>query len=165
MDILNQEVFMVLTAIVLIGSLIALFEMNLGWSREHYIALSLLDERCLMGGYPRRLFVDMNVTLCIEIYDNLGYPVYAKIVYKIAGNNTLPTHDKPSPEKDIKEYKLLVDNGETIRLKINVSVPREYAYRRIALVFELWIYDPEAEEWVYTGRWLHLYVHVVGVPV
>ncbi len=165
MDLLDREVFTVITALVLIGSLIALFEMDLGWAREHYISISLLNERCLIGGYPVNAYVDTPVKLCIEVHNELGYPVYARIVYKIADNTTLPSREKPSPEKERTVYELLVDNGETRYLRVNISIPMEYAGRRIAIVFELWIYDPETNEWVYTGRWTHLFVYVIEVPL
>ena len=162
--ILDEEVFAVVMAIVIIGSILgAVIYIRPMGSGESFVALSILNERCKMGEYPRQIIENSNITLCLSIYNHMGKPIYYKVVYKIGTNTTLPTNTTASPEKPILSWRGVVydDANNTFLINVPVYVPGNYSPDRIALIFELWIYDTSRDEWVYTGIWNHLYVKVI----
>jgi len=55
----------------------------------------------------------------------------------------------------------VLDNGENFTGKITFVLNE--TGENIALVFELWRYDTAIGDWVYDGKWVHLYVNVTKV--
>ncbi len=167
MNILDDEVFAVLLAIVIVGSVFAIAQVIRPEVTEPFTAIGLLNEECRIGHYPKEVFQGQNLTLCIFLYNHMGYPLLMQVRYKIGTNETLPTNTTPSPQPVIKELEVLLDNNDnaTILVQVPIAVGGEYVGKRVALIFELWIYDISKQEWVYTGRWNHLYVKVLEAPI
>jgi len=67
----------------------------------------------------------------------------------------------------IHVYDKLLDHGENITfyVEVPIKVNESFVGKRIALIFELWIYDIDHGKWVYSGRWGHLYVEVLESPI
>lgn len=161
--LLDDEVFAVLTAIVIVASAVAIaMVVREGYVAEPFSAIGLLDENCRIGEYPRFVRENSTVNLCLFIYNHEGKPIYWKVVYKIGSNRTLPTNTTPSPEPVLREWRGLLNHGSNTTFKIEVGIPRlQVNVTRVTLIFELWSYDVEAKTWRYTGRWVHLHVNVV----
>ena len=161
--ILDEEVFAVVMAIIVVGSVFSIAQVLKPDVVEPFTAIGLLNEDCKIGDYPETVVVGENITLCIFVHNYMGYPIYYSVVYKIGTNSTLPSLNMSSPEKPVASWKGFFDHGEntTFKVIVQVSKPGE----KIALIFELWIYDPEKDLWTYTGRWVHLYVDAVEAPV
>lgn len=106
-----------------------------------------------------------NITLCIFVSNYLGKPVMYEVIYRVGTNRTLPTNTTPSPEPEIAKWLGILDHeqNKTFLVKVPIMYPREGRVSRIALIFELWIYDVKNDKWVYTGRWVHLYLKPVEV--
>ena len=167
MNILNNEVFAVILAIIIIGSIFSLAKVLQPGITEPFTAIALLNEECKMGDYPREVFVGENITLCILLYNYMGYPVLMQVKYKIGTSESLPTNTTPSPKPAIKVIEKLLDHNENVTLLIQVPilVNKSYVGKEIALIFELWIYDIDQRDWVYSGKWNHLYVKVLEAPI
>jgi hypothetical protein len=60
----------------------------------------------------------------------------------------------------IDSWRGLLNNNEnlTMKVEIPVRIVGNVSSSRVALIFELWIYDIDSGNWIYTGRWVHLYV-------
>lgn len=159
-----EEVFAVIMAIIVVASVFAAAQVLRPKVIEPFTALGLLNENCVIGYYPREVVVGENVTLCIFVDNHMNEPIYYRVVYRIGTNNTIPTNTTPSPEPEIKEWRGVLNQGENTTFK--VVVPIKYSGKtntsRVALIFELWIYNVDNNEWVYTGRWNHLYVKLVS---
>lgn len=167
MDLLDEEVFAVIIAITVVGSAIAIAQILRPGVVEPFNALGLLNEECRIGDYPDYVYPGENLTLCIFVYNYRQYPVLAQVRYRIGDNATLPTNTTPSPRPVVKVFEFLINSGENVTkvVTVPIAIDRSYGGRRIALIFELWIYDISRGEWVYTGIWNHLYVNVVKVPI
>jgi len=167
MNILSDEVFAVILAIMVIGSIFSVVEVIQPRIIEPFISLGLLNEECKIGDYPREVFIGENLTLCLLLYNYMGYPVIMQVKYKIGTNETLPTNTTPSPQPVIMVFEKLLDHNENITLLIQVpiAVNKSYVGKEIALIFELWIYDVDHGNWVYSGIWDQLYVKVLEVPI
>ena len=167
MNILDEEVFAVLLAIIVVGSVFATAQILKPKVSEPFTAIGLLNEKCVIGEYPENVFPGENVTLCVFLYNHMGYPVLMNVKFKIGLESDLPTNSTPSPEPAIENFTVLLGHGEnmTLPVKVPIVLSEKYVGKRVALIFELWIYDIDREEWVYSGRWNHLYVNVVEAPI
>ena len=162
--ILDDEVFAVLMAIVVVASVFTAAQILRPEVVEPFTAIGLLNERCKIGDYPREVILGENITLCIFVTNYMGRPIYYRVVYRIGTNETLPTNTTPSPEPEIMEWRGVLGHGDNATFKVVVPVqyPEGKRVDRVALIFELWIYDLDNNRWVYTGRWNHLYVKPVS---
>ncbi len=167
MNLLDDEVLAVLLAIIVVGSVFSAAQLLRPSVTEPFTAIGLLNENCKIGEYPSKVFRGENLTLCIYLYNHMGYPLLMQVRYKIGTNTTLPTNTTPSPMPTLLVYNKLLDNGEniTFHVEVPIAVNESYVGKRIALIFELWIYDIDRGEWVYDGRWVHLYVEVLEPPI
>lgn len=163
--IMDEEVQAVIVALAVVASVFAsAMVLRQGTVAEPFDAIGLLDESCKIGYYPTEALVGGNVTLCIFVFNYMGEPEYYKVVYKIGTNETLPTNTTPSPEPVIMEWRLALPHNANTTFLVDVpfTPPDGYAGRdRVALIFELWRYDAGRNEWIYTGKWVHLYVKPV----
>jgi len=87
------------------------------------------------------------------------------VKYKLGSRDTLPTNTSGSPEVTIKSFKFLLNHGSNTTKPISVPISEGLVGRDVALIFELWLYDEGLGDWVYSGRWVHLYVKVREGPI
>lgn len=165
MNLLDEEVFAVVIAISVVGSAVAVALIIRPDIVEPFQALGLLSENLVIGDYPRIVYPMQNLTLGIFVYNHRPYPILAQVRYKIGNSTTLPTNTTPSPEPTINVYEFLVDVKKNVTRRIVVPIIVDRSSSRIALIFELWVYDIDKREWVYTGIWNHRYVDVLRVPI
>jgi len=158
--ILDEEVFAVILAVSIIASALGIALTLRPLNPEPFTAIGLLNEDCRIGEYPKTVLNGSVLKLCIYVANYLGEPAYLKVVYKIATNTTLPNTTRPSPQPVIMEWRLVLNNGEEKEFKVSVPVHMLSNVTRVALVFELWQYSYAKGDWVYTGRWVHLYINV-----
>ena len=163
MDLLDDEVFAVIMAVVVVSSVFAAAQVLTPGNVEPFSAIGLLNQDCVIGDYPEEVYNGENVTLCLFVDNHLGHVALFRVVYKIGTNASLPTNSTPSPEASVSEWDFLLEDGENATQKVTVPVVVDLGgnvSRRVALIFELWYLDPSSGEWVYSGRWVHLYVTV-----
>jgi len=160
--LLDDEVFAVLTAIVIIASVLGIaMVVRDELAGERFTAIGLLNEDCRIGDYPRYAYPNQTLRLCLYVYNHMGEPVYWKVSYKLGDNTTLPTTNTTSPRPVIAEWRGVLDHGlnSTRIIEVTVLEPPANA-TRAALIFELYTYNTLENRWEYTGRWVHLYITV-----
>ncbi len=167
MNLLDEEVFAVLLAVIVVASVFSIAMILRPENPEPFTAIGLLNVNCKIGDYPDKVFNGDNITLCIFIDNHLDYAAMFEVRYKIADPNSLPTNETPSPKDTILSWNVLLNKYQntTFKVEVPVNISLANASSRVALVFELWRLDPETREWVYTGRWVHLYVRVLESPL
>lgn len=157
----SREVQGVVIAVITVASLAGVaLTLNM-IHHDEFDGMGLLNSECMIGNYPSTVVVPSNVTLCLFIENHRNSAGYYKIVYKITTNKTLPSREKPSPEPVLRSWRLVLPPLRNTTMKVVVPVTGStvpLSSNKIALVFELWRYDSRVEDWVYTGRWVHLYV-------
>lgn len=160
----NEEVQAVVLAVIVVGSVFAAAVALRPEVVEPFTALGLLNEDCLIGDYPRRALVGDNLTLCIFVSNYMGRPVYYKVVYKVGTNETIPSNETASPMPPLVEWRGALDHSSNATFKVLVpfTPPEGFKGGRVALIFELWLYNPDAGVWEYSGRWTHIYVEPVA---
>ena len=167
MDVLDEEVFAVIIALTIVGSAIGIAQLLRPEVTEPFVALGILDSECRIGNYPKEVFEGEGVRLCIYLYNYLGHPQLMMVKYKLGSRDTLPTNTSESPEQTIKSFKFLINHASNITKPISVLIPSGEGLvgRDVAMIFELWLYDGSLGDWVYSGRWVHLYVKVREGPI
>jgi len=158
--LLDEEVFAVILAVSIIASTLSIALILRPENPEPFTAIGLLNEECKIGEYPKTAWNSSSVNLCIYTANYLGRPGYFKVVYKLAVNETLPTNITPSPEQALCEWRFVLGNKEDESFPVTVTVFSLRGEVRVALVFELWLYDNSKRDWTYTGRWAHLYINI-----
>ncbi len=158
--VLDDEVLAVLTAIVTVASAIGIASL-IPRNPEPFVAIGLLSERGVIGGYPRLL--GEPVRLRVFVANHLGEVAMLKVVAKLGARGRLPTSEAPLDAPPVWERAVILGHGQNATIPVQLVVEREGL--NVALVFELWAYDASRGAWVYTGRWCHLYVNVTrGAP-
>jgi len=155
---IDDEVLAVILALVTVSSIFAL-AVSFPRQGEPFLAIGLLNEHCKIGDYPKYAIAGQPIRLCIFLDNHLGEPALLKVVAKIGNSSMLPTNTTPLNTTPIHSFTVLLpDKANTTKL-VDISIN---VTGRVALVFELWRYSVENRTWVYTGRWVHLYIRVVG---
>jgi len=164
-NLLDEEVFAVILAVIVVGCVFAAAQ---EFKRvEPFSAIGLLNEECKIGDYPSFVLIGENLTLCIYIYNHMGSPEAFKVVYRFGNQSTLPSTTTPSNATELWSRVVILDHGMEKLVKTSAPIPYrpELVGRNATLIFELWMYNPDENAWVYTGRWVHLHVRVEGVLV
>ncbi|MEM4502518.1 MAG: DUF1616 domain-containing protein [Ignisphaera sp.] len=167
LNLLDEEVLAVILAITVVGSAIAIAQVLRPEIVEPFQALGILNEEMKIGEYPTKVYPGQNIELYVYVYNHKAYPALVQVRYKIGNRETLPTNTSPSSQPTIKVYEFLVDVKENVtkKVEIPITIDRNTDVDEIALIFELWVYDIDRKEWVYTGIWNHLYVRIVKVQI
>lgn len=162
MDVLDEEVFAVVMAIVIVASVLGITQLLRPGVIEPFTAIGLLNSECRIGDYPKEVFEGEELRLCLYLYNHLGRPQLMMVKYKLGSSNVIPTNTTPSPEASLKSFKFLLNHDANITLPVRVPIPFNTGLvgKDVALIFELWVYDLDSNDWVYSGRWVHLYVKV-----
>lgn len=163
--ILDQEVFAVLVAISVIASIVGVAMILRPDTPEPFSVIALLNEDCKLGDLPRTITANSSLKLCIFLSNNMGKPIYYKVVYRIGDRMSIPSKENPSNAPVLSEWFVVLDNKANITIPINVRVMVDPPLpSNASLIFELWRYDTSTSSWVYTGLWVHHFV-TVTVPI
>lgn len=155
---INDEVIAVILALITVSSIFAL-TVSFPRQREPFLAIGLLNEHCKIDYYPKYAVAGQPIRLCIFLANHLGEPALLKVVAKIGNSSMLPTNTAPLNTTPIYSFTVLLPDEANITKLVDVGIN---VTGRAALVFELWKYSIENHTWVYTGKWVHLYIRVIG---
>ena len=166
MDLLDDEVFAVLTAIIVVASVFTAALIVKPSHTEPFSAIGLLDQNCKIGDYPDFVLIGENITLCTYISNHEGSPQAYMVKYKFTTPQDIPTNTTPSGARALLRRIVVLDDKQDTTFKVEIPIPYNPGMigRNATLVFELWKFDTVKDEWVYTGKWVHLHVKVLGVP-
>lgn len=153
--VIDDEVFAVLLAMVIIASVIGI-ALSMPRSSEPFTAIGLLDRECRIGSYPKNIPVNQSIELCVFISNNLGEPALLQARFKVSYNGSIPTNSTPLdiPEA-VNVTVFLPDGGNTTRV-FSITITRP-GYN-IVIAGELWVMDFDKGSWAYTGR--HVFIRV-----
>lgn len=164
MDPLDDEVFAVLVAIVVVASVFAVAQEFR--HIELFNAIGLLNIEGKIGDYPSFVLIGENLSLIVYVFNYMGRPEAFKVIYRFGSMDMLPTNSTPSHAPELWSRIVVLNHGKEALINASIPIPMDpnLIGGRATLIFELWIYDTNNNEWTYTGRWVHLHVDVVGVP-
>ncbi|MEM2021644.1 MAG: hypothetical protein QXP80_05415 [Zestosphaera sp.] len=167
MNVINDEVFAVIMALVILGSVLTTATMLRPEVTEPFTAIGLLNSECRIGDYPWYVIAGGKTDLCVYVFNYMGYPILAQVRYKVGTASDLPTNNTPSVLRSLENLTAVIaHNSENlIKVSLPVVVDESLIGKNASLILELWVYDVSKGVWVYSGRWAHLHVRVIGVPI
>ena len=133
---------------------------------EHTPSIALLNESMQAGPYPTNVTVNTNISLNVEVSNFMGTVQYLYVRVKFADETTMTTAMNPSSAPTLYQFERLVSNGGTWRIPITLNMTTPVTNYR--LTFELWRYDPHADDIIWIrdalgrGLWVHLPMNVTG---
>ena len=157
--ILDEEVWAVILAIIVVGGVFAVSQAYLsGRVVEPFSELGLLGRNMKIGDYPRNLIVGDNATFYVYVGNHMGRPMYYVVEVKLGNRSTAID---PSPLEPIYVYERILMHNETWIFRVDLPVERAGLNQRI--IVELWIYNESIGELQYHGRWTQLWINVTSV--
>ena len=156
--IIDQEVWAVILAIILVGSIFAFTQAYMsGKVIEPFSELGLLGKNKKIGDYPRNLVVGDNATFYVYVGNHMGQPMFYIVYVKLGDNSTAID---PAPIKPILTFERILMNNETWLFKVNLPIKKAGLNQRI--IVELWIYNTTINSIQYHHRWTQLWINVTS---
>jgi uncharacterized membrane protein len=157
--ILDDEVFAVLMAIVIVSCAIAI-AMTITRKTEPFAAIGILNEEGKMN-YPRTVISGKPLKLNVFIDNHEGRASAFIVFVKLGSRGNIPNNTNPLNSEPIWNYTIVLNDRSNITIPVELNLSGEG--NDVAIVFELWEFN--SSKWVYTGRWCHLYVNLTrGAP-
>jgi hypothetical protein len=157
--IVNEEVWAVILAIIVVGGVFAVSQAYLsGRVVEPFSELGLLGRYMKIGDYPRDLVVGDNATFYVYVGNHMGRPMYYIVMVKLGDRNS--TID-PAPLEPIYTFERILLHNETWIFRVDLPIERPGLNQRI--IVELWIYNETIKGIQYHGRWTQLWINVTSV--
>ena len=155
--ILDDEVFAVLMAVVIVACVFSIAQM-IPRDVEPFVAIGTLNEEGKLGDYPRVVVAGEPVRLQVFISNHEGKASMLRVMAKLGSKGNIPTNATFLNSSPIWDYIVVLDHGENVTVPVSLTLNEEGS--DVAIVFELWEFNTSSRSWVYTGRWNHLYVNV-----
>ncbi len=121
--------------------------------------LSVLDEN-QQTSYPTSITQNSNVSLYIEVENQMGVVQYFYVYVKLASPTTMANSTNPSSAPTIQEYERILLHGDSWLFSTELNMTTLGINFR--LTFELWRYDYTTAIVGYTGIWVHLPLNVTA---
>jgi len=161
--VLDDEVLAVLTAIVLVSSIVAGVQvLYAGRVVEPFSELAILGPEGKIGNYPKEVVAGSPFTLVVYVGDREGRAVYYKVLVKLGDRSSIVNETTPLMAEPITELRAVLSHNSSTTLLINLTLCEPGT--RLKLVFELWTFDEATREFKYRGIWNQLWLNVTGQP-
>ena len=147
-----------LVIILVIGILLVVQPLYAGRTVEAFSELAILGPNQKIGDYPKDLLVGESFSLYLYVGNHEGqsrlYRVYAKL-----GDRTSTINENVSlAVEPLANYDIILSQNQTwlepITLRINTTGTN------LRLIFELWMYRQDANDFRYYNRWNQLWLNV-----
>jgi uncharacterized membrane protein len=161
--VLDDEVLAVLTAIVLVSSIVAGVQvLYAGRVVEPFSELAILGPEGKISNYPKEVVAGSPFTLVVYVGDHEGRAVYYKVLVKLGDGSSIVNEITPLMAEPIAELRAVLSHNFSTTLPINLTICEPGT--RLKLVFELWTFDEATREFRYRGIWNQLWLNVTGQP-
>ena len=147
-----------LVIILLIGVLLVVQPLYAGRTVEPFSELAILGSNQKIGDYPKDLHSGESFNLYLYVGNHEGqsrlYRVYAKL-----GDRTSTINENVSlAVEPLAHYDIILPQNQTWLEPITLQINKTGTNLR--LIFELWMYRQEADEFRYYNRWNQLWLNI-----
>jgi uncharacterized membrane protein len=129
---------------------------------QRFSELAILGPNREIGGYPRNIGPSSNISLYGYIENHEGSVQYYQFFVKLGNESTRISSLTPANASIIFEASQIVENNQNYTFPISLSV--NTTGTNVRLLFELWAYSVEKEQFEYTGVWAQLWINVTKPP-
>ena len=159
--LIDEEVTGVIIAIlVVIGVFVAAQFFISGKVAEPYSDLAILGPEGKLSDYPSQVAAGKSFNLSIYVGNHEGKVMYYAVLVKLGSVGTPINETNPMDAPEVERYEVVLTDGGNWTKQITLSVQDPGINRR--LVFELWVFDGEAQEFEYHSRWNQLWLNVTA---
>ena len=158
---IDDEVKAVIMAIVIVAGALSIAQIAMsGRVSEPFSALGLLGPSMKIGDYPKTVLVNQSIRLYLYIDNHEGCTMYYIIYAKLGDKSTEISENKSADAPIIYTYEVILSHGMNTTIPVSLKFNKPATNAR--LIFEMWIYDPEARSPRYHGRWTQLWLNITA---
>jgi len=158
--IIDEEVFAVILAVVIVASALGISLSVFPRHGEPFEAIGLLNEKGVIGDYPSTLPVNSSLRLNIYVYNHNGKTELFLVKTFIVPRGVLPSNTSWLNNTPTRIFYFVLQNqaNTTIPFEAKLDIPPgQYTF-----IAELWKLNTINSTFIYTGRWVHLYFNVTA---
>lgn len=161
---IDEEVAIAVSAVLIIAGIIVVTQAVLPERvREPFSELGLLGPEKKLAGYPKEIAVGEKVKLFIYVGNREGKTMLYQIRVKIGTREDFINETLPLDRPVIAVYERVLMNNQTWIHPVELAFDEEGTNLR--LVFEMWVYDENANTFKYNGRWNQLWLNITSPAV
>ncbi|MEM2168491.1 MAG: DUF1616 domain-containing protein [Candidatus Bathyarchaeia archaeon] len=157
--VFDEEVLAVLAAIAVIAVVFAASQaLYAGRVVEPFSELGLLNPSGKIGDYPRNVAAGSPFQLNIYVGNHEGKAMYYRVLVKVGDKSSTINASIPLSAEPIMDVRVVLGHNSSRIIPINMTLYEPMINAR--LVFEMWVYDENADAFKYHGRWNQLWINV-----
>ena len=150
----------VLAIIVVVGVFAASQTIYAGRVVEPFSELGLLGPNKKIGDYPKEVVVGLPYRLYIYVGNHEGEVKYYRVLIKLGDAETFINETTPADAPIIHSFDQVLMHNQTVIRPYDMVI--NSTGTNLRLLVELWSFDPERDEFVYTGRWNQLWLNATA---
>jgi uncharacterized membrane protein len=160
MTIDKQLTYVIMLVILSLGVLTAVPPILPDRVVEPFTELGILGPNLKLGDYPESVEVGESFTLYLYLGNHESRVMFYRTLVKFGGELSFASETEPMDAPVIASYDHVVLNENNVTRQMSLSAEITGTNRR--LVFELYKYDEDAGDFVYSGEWVQLWMNVTS---
>ncbi len=127
---------------------------------EPFTQLDILGPNMKWGDYPEAVEVGEPFTLFLYLGNHESRVMYYRTLVKFGSELSFASETEPMDAPIIARYDHVILNDDSVTRQLSLSADTAGSNRR--LVFELYKYDEDTNDFVYSGEWIQLWMNVTS---
>jgi uncharacterized membrane protein len=160
MTIDKQLTYVIMLVILSLGVLTAVPPILPDRVVEPFTELGILGPNLKLGDYPESVEIGESFTLYLYLGNHESRVMYYRTLVKFGDELSFASETEPMDAPVIASYDHVVLNENNVTRQMSLSAEITGTNRR--LVFELYKYDEDAGDFVYSGEWVQLWMNVTS---
>jgi uncharacterized membrane protein len=122
--------------------------------------LGVLGQTRTFGSYPSEVFMGQPFLLYGFVGNHEGTVKFYEVLVKLGNMTTQISNVSSADALTIENYSHVLDNNQSWIFPMNLTIYSRGDNQR--LIFELWKYDQTVSRFVYSGKWVQIWVNVTA---
>jgi uncharacterized membrane protein len=122
--------------------------------------LGILGPNKKMADYPKTAIAGQIINLYLYVGNHEGEVEYFRVLAKLGDSNSIITESTPLNAPAIASWDCIIQNERNSTLPIKISMDKTGLNQ--CIVFELYIFNPDTQNFVYHQRWVQLWLDVTS---
>jgi len=125
---------------------------------EPFSELGILGPNMKLGDYVEEVEVGEPFSLFLYVGNHEGRAMYYRTLVKLGGQDDYATETDPMDAPVLADYEHVIMNKGNSTTPVTLSIGRPGINSR--LVLELYKYDEDIHDFVYSGQWAQIWMNV-----
>ncbi len=127
---------------------------------EPFSELGILGPNQKIANYPTHVLTGQNFTLFLYVGNHEGHTTYYQVLVKVGARSSVVNENVSLVATPIASYSTILRDNQTYLNPVTLSL--NHNGTNLRLVFELWVYQMSAANFVYDHRLNQLFLNVTG---